>query len=317
MDPCVELMRLSLLRSRLNEIAVFECAARAGSFSAAGRELGMTQSAVSHHIAALEADMGVRLFDRIWRGVVLTDAGTQLFGSARLGLDTLAKGMDDARAAGRRAQLTILTDFAFAAFWLIPRLADLRHVVGGADVQVVTTQEAHFPAGGVVHVAVLFGTQAPEGWTSVRLVDEWVAPIASPALAAEIGTGGAAAFADAPLLHLESERADAWLTWRSYLERLDAPTVRRAADFTFNNYPLLVQAAIGGQGVALGWRSLSDDLVRRGLVTPVGPAVHVPERGYDMMVPDRSPHPVPVAALQAWMIEAFTEPARAGAAADG
>ena len=76
-------------RRLLNELAVLEAAARHAGFSAAGRELGLTQSAVSHHVARLERELGVPLFRRVWRGVVLTEAGAALYEALRRGFATI------------------------------------------------------------------------------------------------------------------------------------------------------------------------------------------------------------------------------------
>src|SRR5262245_58130605 len=119
-------MRSKLLRSRLNELFVFDAAARSGSFSKAARELGMTQSAVSHHIASLEAMLGARLFDRIWRGIALTEAGRELHQAAERAFPALADGLASVARKQAAHQITIHTDFAVAAYYLIPHLSRLR-----------------------------------------------------------------------------------------------------------------------------------------------------------------------------------------------
>lgn len=294
-------------RRLLNELVVFEAAARLANFSAAGRELGMTQSAVSHHVAHLERELGTRLFRRIWRGVALTEAGAALDDGVRRGLDAIDAAAEAARAEGRRRHLTVVTDFAFASFWLIPRLEALRALSGGPDVHIVTTQggtEADLALG---DAAIVFGADPPAGFEATRLVDEEVVPVAGAALLARHPQPDLRAV---PLLHLDLPRAGRWLTWAEYLAFQGLAPPAPQGGIAFNNYPLLVQAAIAGQGVALGWRPLVDELVERGLLLPVAPPVRLTARGYDLLVERSKPRDARLLArFRAWLLQEFARPA--------
>ena len=289
------------MRRMLNELAVLEAAARHAGFSAAGRELGLTQSAVSHHVARLERELGVPLFRRVWRGVVLTEAGAALYEALRRGFATIDAAVSDVRRDARRGQLTFVTDYAFAAFWLIPRLDALRAVLGGLDVRLVTTQGSRVVDLAAGDLAIAFGAEPRPGTDAIRLVDEIVVPVARPGL-----VPAAEELAAAPLLHLDLPDPERWLDWPGYLRRLgrDPPPGSRPAGAAFNNYPLLMQAAIAGQGVALGWRPLVDDLIAHQLVVPVGPEIHDDSRGYELILdPARARGLTGLA--RAWLAEAF------------
>ncbi len=297
-------------RRLLNELAVFDAAARHASFSAAGRALGLTQSAVSHHVAGLERELGVELFRRVWRGVALTEPGAALHEALRRGFSTIDAAVDAVRVDGRRRHLTIVTDFAFAAFWLIPRLDALRAVLGGLEVHLVTTQssaEVDLTAG---DLAIIFGATPPAGSEAIRLVDEVVVPVAGPALLAGRPSLNVRT---APLLHLDMPGPGRWLTWADYFRRQEwherSPSL---ADGTaFNNYPLLMQAALSGQGVALGWRPLVDELIARGLVVPVAPEVHSESRGYDLIVETARLRDASGPGLfRTWLLAEFARPGR-------
>ena len=106
----------------LDTLRVFEAAARLRSFTAAAVELGTTQPAVSQQMKRLEAQLGTRLFDRIYRGIELTEAGLLLFEQVHQGLQAMDDGVAQASGRGQREVLQVATDFAFAAFWLMPRL---------------------------------------------------------------------------------------------------------------------------------------------------------------------------------------------------
>ena len=284
------------MRHLLNELAVLEAAARHSGFSAAGRELRLTQSAVSHHVARLERELGVPLFRRVWRGVVLTDAGATLYEALRRGFATIDAAVEAVRFAGGRGHLTIVTDYAFAAFWLIPRLDALRAALGGRDVHLVTTQSGAEVDLAVGDLAIAFGAEARPRWEVLRLVDEVVVPVARPGLhlaPAELAT--------APLLHLDLPGPGRWLDWPGYFRMLGIEASGRLPPGTaFNNYPLLMQAAIAGQGVALGWRPMVDDAIARGLVVPVGPEIRDPSRGYELIVKPERGHDA-VALAREWL----------------
>lgn len=277
-------MRYKLLRGHLNELFIFDAAARGGSFSKAARELGLTQSAVSHHIANLETTLGTRLFIRVWRGVALTETGRALYSASERAFPVLAEALAGA-ARGRGARtITIHTDFAVAAFYVMPRLGHLREAAGGADIRILTMQ-AH--AGldlDSLDCGILFGSAATLGPKAAPLVPEVVVPVASPALAATLGVGGAGALAASRLLQLESEGAD-WLDWAGYAALTGLPRVGHGGGLTFNNYQLLMEAALAGDGVALGWRPLVDRFLDAGRLVAVGETVVREGFGYFLLYP--------------------------------
>lgn len=304
-------MRESRQLVPLHRLAVFEAAARHGSFSTAARELGMTQSAVSHQIADLEAELGIRLFQRVWRGVTMTEAGSFLFEAARRGLGEIAAAIEVARAMGRRSQLTVLTDFGFAAFWLMPRLGQLRDKLPDVDVRVITAQGAANLDAGPSDLAILFGSASWHRYETVRLIEEDVVPVASPGFLARHPLHSAADLAALPLLHLERPDPDRWLSWEEYMEhcglRDDAAGRRQAhSGVSFNNYMLVLQAAIAGQGIALGWRPLTDDLLRQGLIAEAPlPRVRT-GRGYHLMtIPGRIQQSRTTREFTAWLMGEF------------
>lgn len=293
-----------LLRRLLHELSVFEVAGRSGSFSAAGRELGMTQSAVSHHMAKLEAALGLRLFGRVWRGVTLTPEARVLHDAVRRGLDAMAAGLDEMRRTADRRHLTVLTDFGFAAFYLMPRLDALRRTMPDTDIHIITTQDIDGADMSAVDAAILFGATPPPGAEALRLVDERVTAVASPALPA---ISSPADLRQRTLLHLEVPRGGRWSSWADHARRLGASGRRQAPDLTFNNYQFVIQAAIAGQGVALGWRPLIDDLVEKRLLVPVLGEIHDASRGYDFLsFPDR-PRNAALGTFRDWLVAAISD----------
>lgn len=294
----------------LHRLAVFEAAARHGSFSTAARELGMTQSAVSHQIADLEAELGITLFQRIWRGVTPTEPGAFLYEATRHGLGEIAAAVEVAKAMGRRSRLTVLTDFGFAAFWLMPRLGRIRERMPGVDVRVITAQGAGDLDAELADLAILFGADAWPRFEAVRLVAEDVVPVASPAFLAQRPVRSVADLASMPLLHLERPDAERWMSWEDYLGTLGGVDRDRApppdrAGISFNNYILVVQAAIAGQGVALGWRPLVDDVLQQGLLAELPMQRMITARGYHLIVPARTARSPISVEFKNWLMDEF------------
>lgn len=270
----------------LHSLVYFEAAVRHLSFTAAAQELGTSQPAVSQRIGLLEEDLGVPLFKREHRGVSLTADGAQLFSAVRESLAGIGDATAKIRARRSRQVLTVATDFGFATYWLMPRLAALQALVPNLDVRIITTQNAFDIRGEPVDIAIAFGAGQWPGCTAQRLFPEIVLPVCSPRFLAQYGLqGNASELVHLPLLHLESTEPQRWLGWDSWLALQGLVTTGENRDLTLNNYPLVIQAATAGQGVALGWVPLVDDLVRSGQLVP---ACQPPSRtgnGYFLVEP--------------------------------
>ncbi|MCK2184193.1 choline sulfate utilization transcriptional regulator [Halomonas getboli] len=247
-------------------LRVFEVAARQLSFTAAARELRSTQSAVSQRVRALEEALDLTLFDRVHRGVRLTDAGQLLFEAVQQGFATIDRTIDRLQQHQRNPRLNILTDFSLATYWLMPRLPDFRQRHPDIDVRLQTNQGVFDWQGQEADIAIVLGEGRDlEG--AMRLLDEEVFPVCSPAFLDRHGPiDGLARLGEVPLLTLTADQGQRWMDWPGYFARLGGRVQPAPSELIFNNYPLLVQAAIAGQGVALGWRGLVDDLLERGML---------------------------------------------------
>jgi DNA-binding transcriptional LysR family regulator len=302
-------MQSKLLRARLNELFVFGVAARSGNFSKAARELGMTQSAVSHHIASLEAILGTRLFDRIWRGIALTQAGRELQQATGCAFPVLADGLAAAIRHQDARQITVHTDFAVAAYYLMPQLNRLREAAGGADIRILTSQTPSARDMRGLDCGIIFGSVESLGPAAVPLTKEIVMPVASPAMARNLGRLTAKTLPGSRLLRLESDSGE-WLDWRSYGELAKLPRADPPGGLTFNNYQMLIEAALMGDGIALGWRPLIDRLLETGRLVSVGPAVVRERWGYFLLHPPWRPVDRGFAGLLKIIRSDFAEAAR-------
>jgi putative choline sulfate-utilization transcription factor len=287
----------------LQSLLFFEAAVRHLSFTAAALELGTSQPAVSQRIGLLEEDLGVPLFKREHRGVSLTGDGVQLFNAVRESLGGIGEAAAKIRSRRARQVLTVATDFGFAAYWLMPRLAGLRELVPDLDVRIVTTQNEFDIRGEPVDIAIAFGAGQWPGCAAAPLFPEIVIPVCSPRFLAQHGlTGQAADLVRLPLLHLESAEPLRWLGWESWFALQRLATTDESHDLTLNNYPLVIQAAIAGQGVALGWMPLVDDLLRSGqLVVAVQQPVKT-ARGYFLVEPHTQRASEPLRRFRQWVL---------------
>ncbi|PBQ20433.1 LysR family transcriptional regulator [Pseudomonas congelans] len=272
----------------LDLLRAFEVAARLRSFTAAALELGTTQPAVSQQIKRLEEQLATRLFDRIYRGIELTEAGEVLFSHVQAGLQSIDSGLIAITEQHQHEVLQVATDFAFAAYWLMPRLHRFHKVNPDVDVSLVTSERTHSMLRADIDVAVLFGDGRFKQGESHWLFSEEVFPVCSPQLLAGRQTPlPNDALRDFPLLHLRGESINHWFDWAGVFRALDIPQAPAPGQLRFDNYTLLIQAAIGGQGIAIGWRHLVDDLLDQGLLCRPIAGAAISGQGYYVVLPQR------------------------------
>lgn len=266
----------------------FEAAARLRSFTAAAMELGTTQPAISQQIKRLEEQLATRLFDRVYRGIELTEAGLILFSYVQTGLESMDAGLNAITDQHQHEVLQVATDFAFAAYWLMPRLHRFHEDNPDVDVSLVTSERSHSMLRADIDVAVLFGDGRFKQGESHWLFSEEVFPVCSPQLLKgrdlPLPTVALKEFA---LLHLRGEGSNNWFDWSGVFRALNIAQAPAPGQLRFDNYTLLIQAAIGGQGVAIGWRHLVDDLLEQGLLCRPIEASAVSGYGYYIVLPQR------------------------------
>ena len=256
----------------LDLLHTFEAVARHRSFTLAADELCLTQSAVSRQIKALEDTLGLRLFHRPHRAIEVTAEGQRLFDSVTRGLDDVSACLAALSASTKAPQITVSASVAFAWFWLMPRLERFGALQPDVDLRVLATDQPVMPGTGEVDVAVLFGSGQWEGLETRLLFVERVYPVCSPAyLHDHLVLHRPEDLLDQTLLHLEYGKPSfGGVDWRNWLLRqgVNGQPVRRG--LRFNSYPMVLQAAEAGHGVALGWSYVTDPLLAEGrLICPV------------------------------------------------
>lgn len=257
----------------LNALRAFDAAARHLSFTKAAAELNVTQAAVSHQIKALEERLGMALFKRMNRALLLTDAGQAYLPAVREAFDGLARATDRLMRRDRQGALTVSVLPAFAAKWLVPRLGRFRAQHPEIDVRMTTDLQMVDFARDDVDMGIRYGQGEYPGLDSVRLLTEDVFPVCSPALL----KGRHPLLKPEDLRHHTLLHDDFRVDWRLWLLAAGVKDVDPDRGPAFTDSSMVVQAAVEGQGVALARSVLADADLRAGrLVKPFD--VSVPAR---------------------------------------
>lgn len=258
----------------LSRLKPFEAAARLESFSRAADELGMTQTAVSKQIAQLEADVGTPLFERRNRAVFLTDAGRRLGRVVGLALSDIAAEVASIRGVRRSNELVLHCQLCEAFYWLMPRLARFHERHPDVELRVVSALKPLTEATEQFDVA-LQSSNRPSGTARVVFTaSDDIFPVCAPRLLQDtqhpLNPADLLAY---PLLSHHVVPQD-WMEWSEWFDAVGSPMPKPSKLVHFDSYPLALQAAIAGQGVALGWRRTTETLIKEGkLVRPCCEAV--------------------------------------------
>ncbi len=286
----------------LATLVVFESAARLSSFTRAAHELNVTQGAVSRQVRALEEHLGKPLFTRAHRAVILTPTGRHYAQSVRAALGQIADATRAVRSPPGQPRVTLGTTTAMASLWLIPRLARFRALQPDIDIRVLAADRPADFAAEAVDLALYYAREG-DARGGRRVLEEECFPVCSPAYLAEAGTPRSASeLARHTLLVLEGE-LPGWVNWHEWFRRLGVKDEEPGRTVHINSYPLLIQAAVAGQGIALGWRYLLDDLIAAGaLVRPLEETLRGPG-AFWLFEPDGSPPRREVALLREFLLD--------------
>src|SRR5688500_1594212 len=254
----------------LDLLVGFESAARHLSFTKAGEELYLTQSAVSRQIKELEDQLGVPLFQRRHRALALTEAGHQFYAAAAQALSTMRAAAERLRSQTGRKALSVTTTHSFASLWLIPRLAGFTREHPGVDVRITADIKMQDLERDGLDLALRHGPASLAGPNATRLFGEKVFPVCSPKLLKKKPLEKPADLRNHVLLQYDDpDVRHPWLHWKTWLEVERIADLKPAGTLSFSGYEQIIPAAAAGHGVALGRSPLVKDLMRSGeLVAP-------------------------------------------------
>lgn len=299
----------------LNALRVFESAARHLSFRQAADELNVTPAAVSQQIKSLEELLGVKLFHRLHRGLALTDAGKAGLEPLQQGFARLQEGMKLLRGADTRSSLNVWMAPSFATRWLLPRLdrfidshpeVDLwvnasADLIDSATSRLELTEDLMLAEG--IDVAIRFGKGNYPGCRVAKLMSAEVVPLCSPRLLKQQDKplSEPADLKHHVLLH-DGTPYEGRPSWDRWFEGVGVDLSDAQRGVHFNSLQLALDAAIDGQGVALGIRQIAADDIEAGrLVVPFDDKVEV-DRAYYIISQEASADDASVVAFREWVL---------------
>ncbi|MFB4394588.1 MULTISPECIES: LysR substrate-binding domain-containing protein [unclassified Pseudomonas] len=253
----------------------FEATARLGSVSRAAQELHITQAAVSRQIRALEADLGVVLFERRNRGVHLTESGRSLAYTLGNALSELANEADRLRGVAGVNQVVLLCQMCESFHWLMPRLSSFHQQHPEIELKVTTLMRPLAEFDGYFDVAMQSSNRDRGAHPLLFSASDEVFPVCSPAYLTRQPGGVLTldALARCTLLHHQTVPQYA-LEWDTWLAAHGLPMPQGARALSFDSYSLMLQAAVAGHGLAMGWRRTAEGMLARGeLVAPFAQTV--------------------------------------------
>jgi len=289
----------------LNSLRAFEAAARHLSFADAAEELSVTPAAVSHQVKRLEAFLGVKLFRRLNRQVLLTDAGQLALPDVRAAFDRLAGAMERVARRADDNVLTVTATTSFAGKWLVPRLDRFRQRHPALEVRIDAADYlVDFELEGI-DLGIRYGKGVYPGLRSDRLFAEEIFPVCSPKLLeGEHPLKRPEDLRWHTLLHADWEvKDDRDPDWRMWLRAAGVTDIDPTAGPKFYPETVALQAAIEGHGVALGSNTLAGaDLAAGRLVKPFEFAVPV-DFAYYIVVPEKNADQKKVIWFRDWLLE--------------
>jgi len=301
----------------LNAMRAFEAAARLGAFARAADELNVTAAAISQQVRGLEADLGVALFERMGRRLKLTDEGRAYAAGLAAGFDRIESATVATRGGARprsRLRITLLASFAFG--WLNARLPDFRRRNPEIDLVIDTTSRKLDIRRGEAEVAIRYGVNVTEdGLAAERFLEEDVYPVCSPALLnGPHPLRRMKDLANHTLIHdFYAEEEGSWIGWDAWYALAGIPE-KPDVGITYSGTILINQAAIQGQGVALGRSALVDEALTQGLLVRPFDIVRPSESAYWLVMTPETLASRAGAAFREWLLEMAERSAGGGRA---
>jgi DNA-binding transcriptional LysR family regulator len=294
---------LKRLLPSASALVVFEAAGRHENFSRAAEELAMTQAAVSYAVRTLESQLGVPLFHRSHRAVALTETGARFHADVSAGLARIQKSAEQIRAKGRESNVTLSASTAFASMWMLPRMPKFRGDLPDIDLRIQTSvrdldlDEEGIPLG-------IRGGD-PANWPDYHadlLAPEIVTAVASPSFVESHGMPETMEdLAQLRLIHLD-EPVRVACDWKEWFESAGLQYRPQSRPLTINDYVLVIQAALAGEGVALGWHHLIERQVASGALVAVARHVLKTGSGFHVVWPRARELSVPARKVRDWLL---------------
>lgn len=286
----------------MDTLATFEAAARLQSFTRAAEELHLTQAAVSRQIKLLEENLGKPLFHREHRAVSLTTTGKSFQSTVALALTHIANATVEHREAAEKTHLNIGADQSIAWLWLMPRLAGFREAYPEINVRLIASDNKSDCLASEIDIVIAFGPDDWPGFSSEELFGEEIFPVCSSKYLQTHEIGSSEDLLRCTLLELEDD-AWGWINWRVWLTSQGVNTPVETRSIQINNYPMVLQSARNGMGIALGWRHLVDEMIQTNELTVPVPCSMQTGNGYYLLTREAVPVSPGAQAFRQWALK--------------
>ncbi len=279
-------------------LMAFEASARNGSFTLAAQELNLTQGAISRQVGALEEQLGISLFKRIKKSIILTDVGKIYAGEIGGALRTIRNASLNAVSdtTGQTLNVAILPTFGMR--WLMPKFPDFLSKNPQITVNFTSKLSPFDFNNEDIHCAIHFGHPDWPNTEGSFLMTEEAVPVAAPSFIGEHTIRNAKEIAEMPLLHIET-RLNAWEDW--FKQNNITPPKDRG--MVLEQFSMVTQAAVAGLGVALLPHFLINTELDRGELEILIDLPLENSAGYYLITPNNHSNYAPVVALKEWLIE--------------
>lgn len=283
----------------MSMLMAFDAAARTGSFSAAARELSLTQGAVSRQIHALENQLDVTLFNRVGKTVQLTEMGKVYEQEIHGGLQTIRNASLNAITSPLSGTLNLAILPTFGTRWLMPRFPSFLEQHPDITVNFVTKLSPFDFQSENLHSAIHYGEPDWPNTTCTFLMGETAVPVCSPDFLEHNPIENTRDMSAVPLLHLAS-RPSAWKDWFA----LNNTLLPQHQGMLFEQFSILIQAGVAGIGVALlPIFLIQSELVRGELVIIQGAPLESSNSAYYLVTPTDKSEYAPVVAFRNWLLK--------------
>ena len=288
----------------LKSLQAFEAAGRHLSFTEAAQELNVTPGAISQQIRLLEEFLEIKLFKRMNRVIVLTDAGQLFLPTISAGFEQFSEAVSLLQRTRSDGPLTITSAPSFVSKWLIPRLARFKALHPDIDVRIDTSHRLVDFKHEDIDVGIRFGNGVYPELDTVFLFSFDLIPVCSPELMSQgNGLKKISDLKNFTLLHSNYDELDSGLPdWAMWLKVVDAEDVDSNHGIYFNQSDLLFQAAMDGQGVALVASVMADPEIAAGnLIQPFTARLPV-KMSYHLVTSPHKARIAKVAAFREWLL---------------
>lgn len=287
-------------------LVFFEAAARTGSFTLAASELNVQQPAVSMAIKQLEASLGVALFQRSHRKITLTNAGSRLFADVTRAFETLAQSANAIQQFTSNDHVTFSASSAFNNYWMLPRVRQFQRNYQEIDLRLQSSNREPDLSAEPISLAVRLGKGDWADCDCALLAEEIIYPVASPlVMASAVNLTNVAMLLGQRLIHLEEpirERP----SWQQWFHAMGVNEVPPKGGLRLNDYALVLQAAMAGEGFAFGWHHLVNPLVKQGLLAARPEWAWKTGRGFYVVWSKTRPLIAKADVVRAWVISNAT-----------